>query len=379
MEKKLYELEIDEEFRDALPSLSEEQYSSLEESIVSRGCDIPLVVWKGMVVDGHARYEICHRHGIPFAYNEMEFKSREDALMSLIEMQINRRSLTPFARCEVVYRHKDAVSSEAAKRRGCRTDLCNKGDSDKVENFPPSQKFGKTREFLGAMADVSDRNYSKAEKLIEQADEEVKKLLRKGEISIHKAYTDLFYNKNEAGSSGKGQDFSEESKGKSEADVLTHGQGIDIEQEEPSPQGSKIKHIQGPYAAQKESQDSLTEEADNTETPPSFKASKPVRPEDMIDMSPFPGYEGVMPSELTETHEEIESFGGVPNEDPRMKAIGQFHMIKGEVKRHFDRIMDAITCLDENSATEENLETLEELVNVNYEEILKEIRRRKDS
>ena len=45
MEKKLYELEIDEEFRDALPSLSEEQYSSLEESIVSRGCDIPLVVW----------------------------------------------------------------------------------------------------------------------------------------------------------------------------------------------------------------------------------------------------------------------------------------------------------------------------------------------
>ena len=59
MEKKLYELKIDPEFRDALPPLKESEYEILERGILSDGCEIPLITWNGTVVDGHNRYKIC--------------------------------------------------------------------------------------------------------------------------------------------------------------------------------------------------------------------------------------------------------------------------------------------------------------------------------
>ena len=348
MEKQLYELRIDEEFRDALPPLSELEYSLLEAGIVNEGCTMPIIICHDTIIDGHARYEICHKHGIPFAIEEKEFESKEDAKLWIVARQIGCRNLSDYAKCEAVRPLKEILKAEG-KRRMAENNRPNHGEGVAIneEEYLPLQNLAKagkgwdSRSILAKMAGVSPFNFSKAEKIMDEADEDTKRQVREGEISIHKAFTGL---------SAK---------------------------EEPSPQGPKIKHIQGPYAAQKESQDSLTEEADNTETPPSFKASKPVRPEDMIDMSPFPGYEDVSPYELAESHEEIESLGGVPNDDPRMRGIGKFHMIKGQVNRLFDGIMDAILCLDDNSATEENLETLEELINTKYEEILKEIEKRR--
>lgn len=56
MEKQVYELTIDPDLRDLIPPLSEEEYRMLEDSIVRDGCDTPLTVWNGTIVDGHNRY-----------------------------------------------------------------------------------------------------------------------------------------------------------------------------------------------------------------------------------------------------------------------------------------------------------------------------------
>ena len=38
----------------------------MERSMLAEGCRDALVLWGEVLVDGHNRYEICSRHGLPF-------------------------------------------------------------------------------------------------------------------------------------------------------------------------------------------------------------------------------------------------------------------------------------------------------------------------
>ena len=78
-EKKLYDLTIDPEFRDLIPPLSEEERKLLEDSIASNGCESPIIVWNGIIVDGHNRYAVCKKRGVPFSLQEKEFENRDTA------------------------------------------------------------------------------------------------------------------------------------------------------------------------------------------------------------------------------------------------------------------------------------------------------------
>ena len=53
MEKQLYELMIDPDFAGLIPPLQDAELSMLTDSILANGCEMPLVVWNGAIVDGH--------------------------------------------------------------------------------------------------------------------------------------------------------------------------------------------------------------------------------------------------------------------------------------------------------------------------------------
>ena len=56
-------LVIDPEFRDKIPPLTEDEFTLLEENILSDGAVFsPLIVWDGTILDGHNRYEIIQKH-----------------------------------------------------------------------------------------------------------------------------------------------------------------------------------------------------------------------------------------------------------------------------------------------------------------------------
>ena len=56
------------ELEQLLPPLSGEQFSALEADILENGCYAPIIVNEDMViVDGHNRFRICEKHGLPFA------------------------------------------------------------------------------------------------------------------------------------------------------------------------------------------------------------------------------------------------------------------------------------------------------------------------
>ena len=86
---------IDKEFKNLLPALDKSVYAALEENLLQNGCRDSLVLWNGILIDGHNRYNICTEHSIPFNTVDKEFESRDEVLIWIITTQISRRNLTP--------------------------------------------------------------------------------------------------------------------------------------------------------------------------------------------------------------------------------------------------------------------------------------------
>jgi len=91
----MQEIIIDEEFQRLFPLLDEQQFCSLEEDILTYGCMNPLVLWDGILIDGHNRYNIVTKHNLPFNTISLEFNSRDEVMAWMIKVQIDRRNLTP--------------------------------------------------------------------------------------------------------------------------------------------------------------------------------------------------------------------------------------------------------------------------------------------
>lgn len=90
-------LQIDPEFESKIPPLTEDEYRQLEENIISEGVVLmPLIVWNGVIVDGHNRYKIAQAHpNIIFDTLEKDFDNRYEALSWICKNQLGRRNLTP--------------------------------------------------------------------------------------------------------------------------------------------------------------------------------------------------------------------------------------------------------------------------------------------
>lgn len=87
--------EIDEEFRSYAPKLRVAEAQALEVSLRANGCLSPLVVWSGLLLDGHARLEICERVGIDYQVIEVDLAGRDEAIAWIETNQMGRRNLTP--------------------------------------------------------------------------------------------------------------------------------------------------------------------------------------------------------------------------------------------------------------------------------------------
>ena len=88
---------IDPEFRGLIRPLDVDEQHRLESSLLVEGCRDALLVWRGILVDGHNRHEICLRLGIPFRMQEVFLAddTREGAMAWAIDNQLARRNLHP--------------------------------------------------------------------------------------------------------------------------------------------------------------------------------------------------------------------------------------------------------------------------------------------
>ena len=86
---------IDPEFQAMIPPLRAEERTQLEANIVADGVRDPLVAWQDVLIDGHNRYEIATRLGLPYQVTSMDFATRDDACDWIDRNQLGRRNLHP--------------------------------------------------------------------------------------------------------------------------------------------------------------------------------------------------------------------------------------------------------------------------------------------
>ena len=87
---------INPEFRDKIPPLSDDEFKRLEENIVNDGeVREPLIVWNNTLIDGHHRWQIIQKHPeIPYKVKEMDFPDKWGAISWMCSNQLGRRNVT---------------------------------------------------------------------------------------------------------------------------------------------------------------------------------------------------------------------------------------------------------------------------------------------
>lgn len=114
------DLKIDPEFAGKIPPLTDEEYRQLEENILADGRVInPLIIWNGVIVDGHNRYRILQEHpGIPFDTFEKEFPDRFAVIAWICKNQLGRRNLTPEQRKYLIGKQYEAEKASVPNASG---------------------------------------------------------------------------------------------------------------------------------------------------------------------------------------------------------------------------------------------------------------------
>ena len=112
------------EMEQLLPPLSAEQFSSLERDILESGCYAPIIVNEELViVDGHNRFRICEKHGLPFRMLVFSFADLLEAKQWALETQRGRRNLSLWELGQIALKLKPELETAANAHQGRRTDL----------------------------------------------------------------------------------------------------------------------------------------------------------------------------------------------------------------------------------------------------------------
>ena len=191
---------IDPEFQALIPPLSPEEYSQLEQNILAyKKCRDALVVWGDTLVDGHNRLRICATHSIPFEIKEVNFDSREEAMVWILDNQLGRRNLTDAMRIELALSKVELLRQRAKEnlRRGGRKKAggqTTEKPSDKGAEKPLSESYKQigdsinVRKAVANEAGVSEGIVHNYVQVTKQGSPELVEDVRSGKVKIDAAH-----------------------------------------------------------------------------------------------------------------------------------------------------------------------------------------------
>ena len=183
-EPAMQTLKINPVFKALIPPLSSEEYMQLEQNLIKDGIREAISVWGETIIDGHNRYEIAQKNRLSYSIKNYEFENESDVIVWIINNQFGRRNLTAYDRSVLALRLKPVIS-EKAKEQQLRK------PAESVSQNSVKQTPIDTQRELAEIAGVSHDTISKVEKIEQAATPEVISQLKRGDISIHKAYQDI--------------------------------------------------------------------------------------------------------------------------------------------------------------------------------------------
>ncbi len=199
-------VKVNDTFKNLIPPLSTDEYNALEASILKEGVREAIILWGDFIVDGHNRYEIATRHGLPFKTTVREFESEDDVIIWMIDNQLARRNISIYDRSRL-----GIVQGEIFSRRA-RENIVTAAKIGASITNRPFQMFGKggiqddtiekpaekpvitpinaTKE-MAKIANVSNATISKVKAIESKATPETKAKLSRSEMSINEAYKEI--------------------------------------------------------------------------------------------------------------------------------------------------------------------------------------------
>lgn len=116
------ELRIEPEFQNKIPQLTDSEFSQLEENILNDGeIREPIIVWDGIIVDGHNRYKIYNLHKDELAVPKikvMNFENKDYVFLWMFKNQLGRRNLTDEQRDYLIGKRYEAEKKANGGDRG---------------------------------------------------------------------------------------------------------------------------------------------------------------------------------------------------------------------------------------------------------------------
>ena len=169
---------VNEELQRYIDPLTPEEHDSLERSIQAEGCRDALVLWGEILVDGHNRYGICQKHGLPFqTVQNTRFQSIEDVHLWMIDQHLGRRSVSDFQRGVLALRKREIVAERRVRALAPSAQQATQPEPEPLIS----------REATAKAARLSSGQVVMIEKIQKQAAPELVAALKSGTISINAA------------------------------------------------------------------------------------------------------------------------------------------------------------------------------------------------
>jgi len=157
---------------DVFDMFDEDSMTDLENDIKLNGQHMPIIIWKGMIVDGRNRYAACIRGGVAPKIKEKNFESEAECIRFIISTNVHRRHLTTEQRA--------MIASELAK-------LGRGGDHGANAGI---QALAMTQTQAADAMQVSRDSVQKA-RAITQADPALAAEVKAGTRSLHSAHQEI--------------------------------------------------------------------------------------------------------------------------------------------------------------------------------------------
>ena len=187
---------VREDLKSYIEPLTPDEHDALERSLLAEGCRDALVLWGDVLVDGHNRYGLCRKHGLPFnTVQNPRFQSIEDVHLWMIDQHLGRRSVSDYQRGVLALRKKEIVAARESAARAARKDahlraeVLGQAESDPMGGEPvaAAEPPIKSREEVAKAARLSPTQVTMIEKIQKQAAPELVAALRAGTISLNAA------------------------------------------------------------------------------------------------------------------------------------------------------------------------------------------------
>jgi hypothetical protein len=193
---------VNEELKAYIDPLTRDEHDALERSLLAEGCRDALVLWGDVLVDGHNRYGICQKHGLPFqTVQNTHFQSMEDVHLWMIDQHLGRRSVSDFQRGVLALRKREIVAARKARAAATPPEPVDEADLPWSSDGPvaappppapapdvPSESLS-SREAIARAARLSSSQVVAIEKIQKQAAPELVAAVKSGTISLATAAT----------------------------------------------------------------------------------------------------------------------------------------------------------------------------------------------